>query len=184
MTNPFQSASAPTVFNFQETFQIRVILDGEGNPRLVLVDICEAIDYSNTSKATDLIDEDDLTKLEVIDSLGRAQMVWCVTEPGMYQFLCSSQVPKAKPFRKWVFGEVLPSIRRLGYYGKVVSAADQAKLEAQLMRYLKDLQACRCAFSYRLIVDRIKVICRQLGQPVPEITLIGKDPKQTSLERF
>lgn len=186
MFNPSHSSASPVVFNFQESAKIRLIVDDSGNLLIVLPDICQAVDYSNPSKAIELIDEDDLTKREVIDTLGRTQTVWCTTEPGLYQFLCSSHVQKAKAFRKWVFSEVLPSIRKQGYYGKVVSAIDQARLEKQLRDYLKDLQSCSksCAFSHQLILDRIKIVCRQLGQPVPDMALIGKDPRQTILEGF
>jgi hypothetical protein len=63
-----------------------------------------------------LVDEDDLRKVEVIDSIGRKQQAWAVDEPGLYQLLLGSNVEKAKPFRKWVTAEVLPTIRKTGSY--------------------------------------------------------------------
>ena len=41
-----------------------------------------------------------------------------ITEPQLYFVLMRSDKPKAKPFRQWVVGEVLPSIRKHGFYAK------------------------------------------------------------------
>lgn len=185
MANPFHGQNSPTlsVFSFQESFGIRVFIDEQGNPELVLADICKAVDYSNPSKAQELIDVDDLTKREVIDSMGRKQIAICCTEPGLYQFLCSSQVEKAKPFRRWVFAEVIPAIRRTGHYGRP-SLKESLALRGQLIKALDALAGCRCAFSKRILFDQVSDLCRQLGQPVPNAALIGQDPAQTDLEGF
>ena len=39
-----------------------------------------------------------------------------ISEPGLYTAILGSKKPEAKVFKKWVTGEVLPSIRRLGRY--------------------------------------------------------------------
>ena len=49
-----------------------------------------------------------------------------VSEPGLYDLASSSKLPVAKAFRKWVFGEILPSIRKTGSYS-VQAAAPAAK---------------------------------------------------------
>lgn len=100
-----------------ESHQVRTVTDDAGEVWVVVADIASAIEYSNTSRLVELIDEDDLTKREVIDSLGRTQFVWVTNESGTYQALLRANVPKAKPFRKWVTAEVLPAIRRTGGYG-------------------------------------------------------------------
>lgn len=40
----------------------------------------------------------------------------CVNESGLYNIVLRSDKPEAKPFRKWVTSEVLPSIRENGAY--------------------------------------------------------------------
>ena len=37
-------------------------------------------------------------------------------EPGVYQLIFSSKLPSAVKFQRWVFEDVLPSIRRTGTY--------------------------------------------------------------------
>ncbi|EAL8037643.1 phage regulatory protein [Campylobacter coli] len=46
------------------------------------------------------------------------EQVFCTSlnEPELYFVLMRSDKPKAKPFRQWVIKEVLPSIRKQGYY--------------------------------------------------------------------
>ena len=49
--------------------------------------------------------------------------------PGLFELASSSKLPAARAFRKWVFGEVLPSIRKTGSYS-VLAAAPAAKQTA------------------------------------------------------
>lgn len=46
----------------------------------------------------------------------KAQTVWLITEPALYQLALTSNLEKAKPFRDWVTREVLPSIRETGSF--------------------------------------------------------------------
>ena len=39
-----------------------------------------------------------------------------VTEPGLYELVFGSHLPAAKEFKRWVFEEVLPSIRKTGEF--------------------------------------------------------------------
>ena len=41
-----------------------------------------------------------------------------INESGLYSLACSSKKPEAKLFKKWITSEVLPAIRRNGYYGR------------------------------------------------------------------
>ena len=49
---------------------------------------------------------------------GQVQGRWIIfiDEPGFYELVFRSRLPKAKMFREWVFSKVLPSIRKYGYY--------------------------------------------------------------------
>ena len=39
-----------------------------------------------------------------------------INESGLYSLMLSSRLPKAKKFKKWITSEVIPSIRKYGYY--------------------------------------------------------------------
>ena len=73
--------------------------------------------YKNPRKALeDHVDEDDVTNSYTIDALGRKQKTNVINESGLYSLILRSRKKKAKQFKKWVTSEVLPSIRKQGYY--------------------------------------------------------------------
>jgi prophage antirepressor-like protein len=100
------------IFNQEK---IRVVLKN-GEPYFNAQDICKNLELSNTSKALDGIDKDDITSSDVIDTLGRKVNVIFVSENGLYDLIFKSKKPEAKEFKKWVTHEVLPSIRKTGKY--------------------------------------------------------------------
>ena len=53
----------------------------------------------------------------------KAQRIQLITESAVYKLALASNLEKAKPFRDWVTSEVLPCIRKNGYY----SFADQTQ---------------------------------------------------------
>jgi len=63
----------------------------------------------------------ELTKLGLVGL--KSSSITMITESGMYKLVLSSNLEKAKPFRDWVTSEVLPAIRKDGYY----SIADQTQ---------------------------------------------------------
>lgn len=86
------------------------------NPMFCLVDVCSAIGIANARNVKTRLDEDDVRLVDTTDNLGRTQQVTFVTESGLYDVIIRSDNESAKPFRKWVTGEVLPSIRKTGGY--------------------------------------------------------------------
>jgi prophage antirepressor-like protein len=51
-----------------------------------------------------------------LDTPGGRQEMTFVNEEGLYELICTCRKAIAKPFKKWVFSTVLPSIRRTGQY--------------------------------------------------------------------
>lgn len=60
--------------------------------------------------------DDDWKGAHNMPTLGGTQSMTVIWEAGIYQLLAVSRKPKAKLFQKWLFGEVLPSIRKTGKY--------------------------------------------------------------------
>ncbi len=54
--------------------------------------------------------------LHTVETLGGPQKITVVNEDGLYDVILDSRKPEARRFRKWVTGEVLPSIRKHGAY--------------------------------------------------------------------
>lgn len=87
----------------------------DGEPWWVLKDVCEVLGISKYRDTAARLEDDEREPIRV-DTLGGAQEMLCVNESGLYNVILRSDKPEAKPFRKWVTSEVLPSIRRHGAY--------------------------------------------------------------------
>ena len=91
------------------------IVQKDGEPWWVLKDVCEVLGISKYRDTAARLEDDEREPIRV-DTLGGAQEMLCVNESGLYNVILRSDKPEAKPFRKWVTSEVLPSIRRHGAY--------------------------------------------------------------------
>ena len=101
-------------------------------PLFVATDICKALSHSNPRKAiADLVDPEDIVKAEITDSMGRTQTVNCVTESGLYALIFGSKLESAKRFKRWVTSEVLPAIRKQGFYAgpDYINEAQQREIQ-------------------------------------------------------
>lgn len=103
------------VFQNQEFGEIRSIMI-EGEPWFIGKEVAEKLGYSNTRDAlVRHIAEEDKGVVKH-DTLGGVQDLTIINESGLYSLILSSKLPNAKKFKKWVTGEVLPSIRKHGAY--------------------------------------------------------------------
>ena len=100
------------IFDSAEFGRIRTV-EFDGRPYFVANDVAKVLGYANPSKATN-----DHCKKAVMtwgnDSLGRRQEFKIVPEGDVYRLICHSKLPAAERFERWVFEEVLPSIRANG----------------------------------------------------------------------
>ena len=103
------------VFQNQEFGEVRSVMI-DSDIWFLGKDVASILEYSNTAKAIrDHVDgEDKLTKRIVLSGQNREAIF--INESGLYSLILSSKLPNAKKFKKWVTGEVLPSIRKHGAY--------------------------------------------------------------------
>ena len=105
------------IFENQEFGAIRTMSNEQGEVLFCAKDVCDALSHSNSRKAVaNLVEEDDVTRSYLIDSLGRKQQAIFINESGLYALILSSKLDSAKRFKHWVTGEVLPCIRKQGGY--------------------------------------------------------------------
>jgi len=113
--------STQMAFKFNATSQeVRsLIIDSE--PFFVAKDICDILGLSNSRIATANLDSDEKADVSLTysSSNGTTQnrKTKVVSESGLYALILKSRKPQARAFRKWVTSEVLPTIRKKGYYG-------------------------------------------------------------------
>ena len=102
------------IFNYNET-QVRTVMK-DNEPWFVLKDVCEVLGIADHKVTARRLDADEVCQTPLTDSMGRQQETTIINEPGLYNVILRSDKPQAKPFRKWVTAEVLPSIRKHGAY--------------------------------------------------------------------
>ena len=95
---------------------LRTLTDEAGEPWFVLKDCMSILDLGNPTETVKMFDDDEFSTTEVIDSIGRRQQAYIISEPGLYRLVMRSRKPEAKEFRRWVTHKVLPQIRKTGGY--------------------------------------------------------------------
>lgn len=127
-------------FDF-DGYPVRVIMDLEGNPWWVVADVCAVLGIANPSDAVRRLHTDDLGSTEVVDAAGRRNPnTRIVNESGLYDLILDSRKPEARQFRRWITGDLLPTLRRERTYSLVprsfaealeLAAAQQREIEAK-----------------------------------------------------
>ena len=123
-------------FTFPLTNQTVRIVDRDGENWYIAKDPCDVLEIQNVSQALDALDGDEKGICNIY-TLGGNQDVAIISEPGLYRLLAVSRKPVAKPFQRWLFHEVLPSIRKTGGYGqqKPVPVTFDLTDPEQLLKY-------------------------------------------------
>lgn len=108
-----QQLPAPQVFDFG-LHQVRVVMV-DGQPWFVAQDVCAILGLSNVTATLRRLDADEKGFITILSSIGPVEMAG-VTESGLFALILTSRKAEARQFRRWVTGEVLPSIRQTGGY--------------------------------------------------------------------
>ncbi len=91
-----------------------LLVDGE--PHFVGKDVAERLGYADPTTAIKSHCRG-VQKLHPIqDALGRTQQARILAEPDVLRLIVGSKLPAAERFERWVFEEVLPTIRKTGAY--------------------------------------------------------------------
>ena len=92
------------------------VLEIEGKPYFPAKAAAKILGYKDSTNAIKRHCRG-VVKRHLTDSLGRDQITNFIPEGDLYRLITHSKLPAAERFEKWVFDEVLPSIRRTGGYG-------------------------------------------------------------------
>ena len=114
-----------TTFNFNGA-DVRTIVLPNGEPGFVGKDVCDRLGYANHNDAIGKHCRGVAIRYPILDALGRMQETRILTEPDVLRLIVSSTLPAAEAFERWVFEEVLPSIRRTGRYAAPASSSVEA----------------------------------------------------------
>jgi len=161
-------------FSNSEFGNVRVI-EVDNEPWFVGKDVAEILGYAETANMRKLLDE---TEYKEIDPQSRLftgfvqngmslepnkniRRMLLVNESGLYQAIFGSTLEGAKKFKKWVTGEVLPTIRKHGAYmtdRTLEEALANPDFGIKLLTKLKEEKEARKKLEEKIEEDKPKVI--------------------------
>lgn len=98
--------------------QVRTVeIDGE--IWFVASDVAKILGYAKPSNAINTHCKARGTLKRGIPTKGGDQEVILINEPNVYRLIIKSKLPSAEKFENWLFEEVVPAIRKKGFYGKI-----------------------------------------------------------------
>ena len=127
-----------TQYNFEGS-HVRAI-EVEGEPWFVGKDVADVLGYKDSINAIKQHCRGMAKHHPIHDALGRRQEMRLISEPDMLRMIVNSSLPSAERFERWVFEDVLPSIRKTGTYTAknaltpLKATAEAAKAFAPLVR--------------------------------------------------
>ncbi len=95
-----------------ETFGKIRVTEINSEPWWVLADVCKVLEIGNSRMVANRLDKDELMSAK-LTSGGQKREMTVINESGLYAVILRSDKPQAKPFRKWITSEVIPSIRKM-----------------------------------------------------------------------
>lgn len=101
------------IFESTEFGEVRTV-ELDGKPYFAGTDVARALGYAIPSKAVNTHCKG-VSKMEA-PTTGGVQSLLFIPEGDVYRLIVSSKLPSAERFERWVFDEVLPTIRRHGLY--------------------------------------------------------------------
>ena len=165
------------VFNNEDFGEIRTAGTPE-NPLFCLADVCKALEL-DASAVMRRLEDGVISSHPIVDKLGRTQNANFVNEDGLYDVILDSRKPEAKKFRKWITSEVLPSIRKTGFYSiQTVAPVDKdfalykvvrdvGKTAETLQQYFDVSKGISLATATAMIEDIFKLDLTPLKKLIP-----------------
>lgn len=158
--------------------QLVRVTDRDGGIWFVANDVCEVLEIKNPRSSLALLEEDERDGVHTVDAMGRSQQTTIISESGLYGLIFRSRKPVAVRFRKWVTGEVLPSIRRTGGFAMLAEPGDDPAAPA--MDTMIDLEALR--LKLQMVKMSLQLGGRAAGRRtwllngLPDVFEQGPDP--------
>ena len=147
-------------------------IDIDGEIWFVAADTARALGYKRPIEAIQQHCRSRGTVKRRIPTDGGPQEMTLINEPNVYRLIIKSQLASAEKFERWLFEEVLPSIRKKGYYGKI----DRSELPNFYIRYKDNLH--KIDRNYFSVISELFVTLNseleKAGYQIPNKSADGK----------
>lgn len=136
------------------------------------LDVAKTLGYSNTSdalirhcKPRGIVKHD-------VPTLSSTQSMSFINEANVYRLIIKSKLPTAERFEEWIFEEVIPSIRKKGFYGKI----DRSQAPNFYLRYKDNFH--KIDRNYFSVISELFVTLNlefeKVGYTIPDKGIDGK----------
>lgn len=155
-------------FTNQDIGEIRGFIK-DGEPWFLAGQVCRCLDLKDAGRQVKAIEErfsiagikGSHTMRPLLETAGGRQSVLCISEPVLYELIFQSRKQKAIKFRAWVACEVLPSLRKHGFYrmeGKLIRRTLTDSVQAKIVPNIESEMGKKFAYS-----NFSKMINKSLG---------------------
>ncbi|BAV64796.1 BRO family protein [Sphingobium cloacae] len=107
------------------------VIEIDAAPWWVASDVAKVLGYRIAPDMVRNLDDDEadthIVRIRSENGVVQDREVTIISESGLYHAILKSRRPEAKRFRKWVTSEVLPAIRRHGFYEAPQAPAPQSE---------------------------------------------------------
>lgn len=171
LANPFQF----------ENLDVRTAVDEHDNVWFCAKDVCDVLDiyWSGGSKTLENMPESWFMVVNFTTIKGERD-TYFINESGLYWLIFRSNKSKAKEFANWVLGEVLPQIRKHGFFG-TLPPKDYIAVVKQIDTLIERLCESKNAFTHQLLIQPLRNLCNMAGHPMPELKLLSIELDQLDL---
>lgn len=159
--------------------QVRTATSEDGQIWFAAKDVCEALNLTWSGKTLQKVPKNWQGMFRK-NTPGGDQGLTFINEPALYRLVFRSDKPEAERFCNWVCAEVLPAIRKHGYFGQMSPDAE-VKVTRETRGVVQRLVETKDAFERSFLLERARRLFRLLGQPIPDMSLIGQDAHQMRL---
>lgn len=154
--------------------EVKGFIDEKGEPWFYASKVCDCLKIKNSRDAIkgikehhlkfgDKIDGVGVSYTVITDNLNRRQKITVINEKILYELIFRSQTKKAFEFQQWVFGEVLPALRKYGEYrmqAKLIRRSLTDTIKTEICDKTDNPNEKRFAYS-----NYSKLINKSLGLP-------------------
>ena len=127
---------------YEENMLVRMFGTKE-EPWFVAIDVLRALGMhtKNVSRSLEKLDFDEKMVVNLTTNYNGYETgnpcAWIISEPGFYRIALSARTEKAKKFQRWVTHDVLPRIRKYGYY-KLTPDEKKAEQRGKILKEIND----------------------------------------------
>ena len=141
-----------TFKNVDLGIELKSFIDYKQNIWFLGKDVAKILGFSDTDKAIRKhVDEEDKYKGPA-KTAGGLQQSFFINESGFYSLLLTSKLESAKKFKHWVTSQILPSIRKYGYFKMFDNPNKMFKIENEMDLHSKVVELIRNFYPNALLV--------------------------------